>query len=182
MKSYAKILLALLLLLVAQQVSADPVRHHGGDDRTSIGLRIGWVGGPNGLTVRRSLGNGCAFEFVAGYSPKYARRTELPAYKKGNSFVGASFAPYFLVAEGDLGVALTADIGARLNYHHYRPIGIDDGVAKITPEVIGGFGMQVEFSEKVEVFGDVHLKYYNEPHGDYVAGIESGFGIRFAIN
>ena len=182
MKSYAKILLALLLLLSAQQVSADPGRHYGGYNRTAIGLRLGWVGGPNGLTVRRTFGNACAFEFVAGYSPKYARRSELPDYKKGNSFVGASFAPYFLIAEGDLGVALTADLGARLNYHHYRLMGTDDGIAKITPEVIGGLGMQVEFSESVELFGDIHLKYFNEPHGNYVAGIESGVGIRFAIN
>jgi hypothetical protein len=181
MKSCAKILLALLIVLLAQEVSANPRRHFG-YDRTSIGFRAGWVGAPNGFTMRRVVGNGTAFEFVAGYNGKYARRTEMPQYKKGNTFIGASFAPFFLLSEGNLGVALTGDLGARLNYHHYRYIGTDDGVAKITPEVLAGLGMQVEFSESVEIFADVHVKYFNEPHGDYVPGIESGLGIRFALH
>ncbi len=181
MKSYAKILLALLIVLVAQQVSANPRRHYS-YERTSIGFRAGWIGAPNGLTVRKVVGNAVAFEFVAGYNHKYGRHSDIPDIKKGNSFVGASFAPFFLVSEGNLGVAITADIGARLNYHHYRFISIPEWGPKITPEAIAGLGMQVEFSEKVELFADCHVKYFNEPHGNYVAGIESGLGIRFALN
>jgi hypothetical protein len=184
MKSYAKILLALMPILTSLSAYAGGNNGHyygGGDNHTSVGLRMGWIGAPNGVTVRRTFGNAAAFEFVAGYNGKYARRTELPALRKGNSFIGASFAPYFLMCEGNIGVALTADMGARLNYHHYRLAGIS-GAPKITPEVTLGAGMQVEFSERVELFADAHLKYFNEPHGYYVLGIESGAGLRIRLN
>jgi hypothetical protein len=181
MKSYAMPLIALMMISATTQLYAGPGRHYS-YDRTSIGFRAGWVGAPNGLTIRKVVGNGSAFEFVGGYNHKYARRTELPLLRKGNSFLGASYAPFFLVSEGNIGVALTADIGARLNFHHYRTWSNEQGVSKITPEAIGGLGMQVEFSEKVEIFADVHLKYFNEPHGSYVPGIESGMGIRFALH
>jgi hypothetical protein len=181
MKNYTFVLLA-LLLGSSLSLSAEPTRHWGGGNHTSIGVRAGWIGAPNGLTVRRVVGNGAAFEFVAGYNHKYARHSDLPLLKKGNTFVGASFAPYFLMSEGNLGVALTADLGARLNYHNYRYINNPEYGPKITPEVIGGIGIQVEFSEAVELFADVHVKYFNEPHNSYVPGIESGLGIRFVLN
>lgn len=180
MKSYAKVSLVLLMMLASLQSFAGP--RHRYYDRTSIGLRAGWIGAPNGITVRKVIGNNAAFEFVGGYSGKYGRRNDGPQIKKGNTFIGASFAPYFLVAEGNLGVALTLDFGARLNFHNYRTFNNEYGVSKITPEVIGGAGMQVEFSENVEVFADIHLKYFNEPHGFYVPGIESGCGIRIALH
>lgn len=183
MKNYVSLLLAIVLVSSSLDLHADPTRRYGGggDSHTSIGLRAGWIGAPNGLTVRRVVGPGLAFEFVAGYNMKYARHTELPTLKKGNSFVGVSFAPHFLMTEGNLGVALTLDMGARLNYHHYRYFAYPEYGPKITPELIGGGGIQVEFSETVEIFADVHLKYFNEPHGSYVAGIESGFGVRFVL-
>ncbi|MEY3441906.1 MAG: hypothetical protein RLZZ519_187 [Bacteroidota bacterium] len=181
MKNYTVVLL-MLLLCGSLSLSAEPTRYsRGGGNHTSVGLRAGWIGAPNGLTVRRVVGNGVAFEFVAGYNHKYARHTELPALKKGNSFAGASFAPFFLMSEGNLGVALTADIGARLNYHHYRYFNSPEYGPKITPEVIGGFGIQVEFSESVELFADLHVKYFNEPHNNYVPGIESGLGLRIVL-
>jgi hypothetical protein len=183
MKSYAKVLLALLPILTALPAFAGGNGHYGGgDNHTSVGVRLGWIGAPNGLSVRRTVGNAGAFEFVAGYNGKYARRTELPQLRKGNSFIGASFAPYFLVSEGNIGVALTADMGLRLNYHHYRLVGDGSGASKITAEAVLGAGMQVEFSERVELFADAHLKYFNEPHGFYVLGIESGAGLRIRLN
>ncbi len=181
MKNYSIVLCAFLLMVGTQNLHAEPTLSGGGDSHTSVGLRLGWIGAPNGLTVRRVVGNGVAFEFVAGYNHKYARRTELPTLKKGNTFIGASFAPHFLMSEGNLGVALTADIGARLNYHHYRYFNSPEFGPKITPEVIGGFGIQVEFSESVELFADLHVKYFNEPHNNYVPGIESGLGLRFVL-
>lgn len=176
-------MIAILLISVSTQMKADPTYSPYGQ-RTSLGIRLGWVGAPNGLSVRKVVGPGQAFEFVGGYNPKYGRRLDIAAIKKGNSFVGASYAPFILMSEGNLGVAILADIGMRMNYHHYRNIGqhVQGKGGKITPEAIGGLGMQIEFAEKVEIFGDIHLKYYNEPHGDYVAGIESGMGIRFALN
>jgi hypothetical protein len=179
-----KSILVLLVVLLVSSVSlhANPNRHWGGGNHTSIGFRAGWVGAPNGLTLRRTVGNAAAFEFIAGYNHKYARRSELPTMKKGNSFLGVSFAPYFLMSEGNLGVALTMDLGARLNYHHYRYFAYPEYGPKITPEVTGGLGMQLEFSETVEVFADVHVKYFNEPHGSYVPGVESGLGLRIVLN
>jgi hypothetical protein len=181
MKNYIRVLLVFLFVSSSISVFAGPTYHWGGGNHTSIGFRAGWIGAPNGLTVRRTVGSAAAFEFVAGYNNKYARRTELPTLKKGNSFVGVSFAPYFLMSEGNLGVALTADIGARLNYHHYRYFAYPEFGPKITPELTGGLGMQFEFNEAVEIFADVHLKYFNEPHGSYVPGVESGMGIRFVL-
>ncbi len=181
MENYTVVLL-MLLLCSALSLSAEPTRYsRGGGDHTSVGLRLGWVGAPNGLTVRRVVTNGVAFEFVAGYNQKYGRHADLPMLKKGNSFVGASFAPFFLMSEGNLGVALTADIGARLNYHHYRLISSREFGPKITPEVLGGIGIQIEFSESVELFADLHVKYFNEPHNNYVPGIESGLGFRIVL-
>lgn len=183
MKNYIKGLLALVLVATSVAAYAGPnYRYGGGGNHTSLGLRAGWIGGPNGITVRRTVGSAAAFEFIAGYSPKYARRTELPAIKKGNSFVGVSFAPYFLMSEGNLGVALTLDFGLRLNYHHYRYFEYPEWGPKITPEATVGAGIQMEFSERVELFADMHLKYFNDPHNTYVAGIESGMGIRFILN
>lgn len=181
MKCYVRPLLTLVLVSTSLLAFADPGRHYA-YDRTSLGIRLGWIGAPNGFTMRKVVGNNAAFEFVAGYNGKYARRSELPPLHKGNTFIGASFAPYFLVAEGSLGVALTADFGARLNYHHYRTWNNEFGVPKITPEILGGFGMQFEFNESVELFADMHVKYFSEPAGAYVPGIESGLGLRFALN
>lgn len=179
MKSYVTALLALMLVSTGI-LKAEPLRRQC-YYRTSLGLRLGWIGGPNGLTVRRVVGQASAFEFVAGYNGKYGRRADIPELKKGNSFIGASYAPFLLMSDGNIGVALVADMGFRLNYHHYRYIGAGNPGGKITPEVIGGLGMQIEFSEVVEVFGDIHLKYFNEPQGSYTAGMESGLGIRFAL-
>ena len=181
MKSYVTAIIAIVLMSITAQLHAAPTGHspYG---HTTVGMRLGWIGGPNGLTIRREIGNGHAFEFVGGYNAKYGRHADIPAIRKGNSFVGASYAPFFRMAEGNVGVSLLADIGMRLNYHHYRYIGTPNNGGKITPEATGGIGMQVEFSETVEVFADIHVKYFNEPHGDYVPGMDSGIGIRFAIN
>lgn len=181
MRNYVKVLPFLLLLLSSLSLNANPRNRYSVGNHTSLGFRAGWIGAPNGLTIRRTVGRSSAFEFVAGYNHKYARRTELPLLKKGNSFIGVSYSPFFLVAEGNLGVAILADIGARLNYHHYRYFNAPEFGPKITPEFIAGAGIQVEFSESVEVFADVHFKYFNEPHNNYVAGIESGAGIRFIL-
>lgn len=181
MKTIATAMIAVLLVSTSIQMKAAPSGHNYGG-RTSVGIRMGWIGAPNGLTVRHVVQDGHAFEFVGGYNSKYARHADIPEIKKGNSFVGASYAPYLLMSDGNVGFALLADIGMRMNYHHYRYIGRGNGGGKITPEAIGGLGVQVEFSEKVEVFADIHLKYFNEPHGDYVAGMDSGLGIRFALN
>lgn len=183
MKKSVKILLALMFISSSVALYAGPHSHRwGGGNHTAIGFRAGWIGAPNGLTVRTVVGNGLAFEFVAGYNQKYGRHADIPTIKKGNSFLSASIAPFFLMSEGNIGVALTADLGVRMNYHHYRYFQYPEWGPKITPEAIGGVGMQLEFSEAVELFGDIHLKYFNEPHNNYVAGIESGLGLRFVLN
>ena len=175
------IALGLLLLISSTEAQAGGHRHHGWS-KTSIGVRLGWNGGPNGLTVRRNFAPGQAFEFVAGYNSKYGGSADLPFLKAGNSFIGVSYAPFFLLSEGNVGVALVGDVGVRGNYHHYRYFNRPDWGVKITPEVIAGGGIQIEFSEKVELFADIHLKYFSDPHNYYVPGMESGAGIRVAIN
>jgi|GEM_PF-2826719 len=171
--------LSMVMILHTDAFAGSP---YGGWGRTSLGVRLGWSGGPNGMTLRRDMGNGSAFEFVAGYNAKVGRNAEnLPAHKKGNSFVGASYAPYLLMSEGNLGVALTADLGARLRYHHYRPIANPNAGWKITPDAIAGVGMQIEFSESVEIFADIHVNYYNRIDNVYQAGVESGLGLRLTL-
>ncbi len=170
-----------MVTMMNTQVKAGP--GYGGSGGSSLGIRLGWSGAPNGLTLRRDAGSGHAFEFVLGYNGKVGRTTEsLPPLKKGNSFLGASYSPYFLMTEGNLGVALTADLGARLRYHHYRPIAAEGAGMKITPDLIAGLGMQLEFSESVELFADIHITYYNRYDNIYVPGVESGLGLRIAIN
>jgi hypothetical protein len=181
MKSYIHLLALVLLLSATTELYAGP-RHRFSDSRTSVGLRLGWVGGPNGLSVRQVVAPGHAFEFVAGYSPKYGRRLDVPDIKKGNTFLSASYSPYFLVSEGNLGVSIYGDVGLRMNYHHYRYFEYKEWGPKLTPEVIGGIGMQIEFSERVELYGDLHVKYFNAPGNVYMAGIESGAGLRVALN
>lgn len=178
-KGWIVLCVSMVMLLHTDAFAGSP---HGGWERTSLGVRLGWSGGPNGMTLRKDMGNGNAFEFVAGYNAKVGRNADnLPAHKKGNSFVGASYAPYFLMTEGNLGVAFTADIGARLRYHHYRPIVNSNAGWKITPDAIAGLGMQVEFSETVEIFADVHVNYYNRINNVYVPGVESGLGFRITL-
>lgn len=156
---------------------------YGGPGGSSLGIRLGWSGAPNGFTLRKDAGSGHAFEFVLGYNGKVGRTNEgLPPLKKGNTFLGASYAPYFLMSEGNLGVALFADFGARLRYHHYRPIGVEGVGMKITPDLLAGLGIQVEFSESVEIFADLHINYYNRYDNIYVPGVESGLGFRIALN
>lgn len=183
MKNYTAFTFACILLSFASldQVQARPW-NAGGWSKTSVGVRLGWNGGPNGLTIRRNFAPGQAFEFVAGYNHKYGGRSEAPFLKAGNSFIGVSYAPFLLVADGNIGVALVGDVGVRGNYHHYRYFSRPDWGVKITPEVIAGGGLQVEFSEKVEVFADLHLKYFSDPHNYFVPGMESGFGVRVALN
>ena len=154
-----------------------------GSGGTSLGIRLGWSGAPNGITLRHNAGSGHAFEFVLGYNAKVGRTTEsLTPLQKGNSFLGASYAPYFLMVEGNLGVALTADLGARLRYHHYRPIAAEGAGMKITPDLLAGLGIQLEFSESVELFADLHVNYYNRYDNIYVPGVESGLGLRIMLN
>lgn len=172
---------AFLTLLGISELEAGPT--YGGWQKTSVGVRLGWSGAPNGLSVRRNFLPGQAFELVAGYNGKVGRHAEnLPGYRKGNSFVGASYAPCIEMGNGGLEVAFNADLGARLRYHHYRSFRFDDTGWKITPDFIAGLGMQVEFSEKVQVFADLHVNYFNRNDNVYVPGVESGMGFRVVLN
>ncbi|MEM6272994.1 MAG: hypothetical protein AAF998_26510 [Bacteroidota bacterium] len=183
MKNYVVAVAAavILLCLSVQESQAEPYRY-GGWKRTSVGVRFGWNGGPNGLTIRRTFAPGQAFEVVAGYNPKYGGGEDLPFLRGGNSFLGISYAPHLLMSNGNVGVALVGNVGVRANYHHYRYFNRPQWGPKITPEVIAGGGLQVEFSEKVELFADLHLKYFSSPYNAYTAGMESGAGIRFTLN
>ncbi len=170
-----------MVMMIHNTAHAGPGYRGGGG--TSLGIRLGWSGAPNGLTLRQDVGSGHAFEFVLGYNGKVGRNLEgVSPLKKGNTFLGASYAPYILMAEGNLGVAILADFGARLRYHHYRPIAAEGVGMKITPDLIAGLGMQLEFSDNVELFADIHLNYYNRHDNIYVPGVESGLGLRISLN
>lgn len=181
MKKTVVAITALLTLVLCFDASLYAGPTYGGWGRTSVGVRFGWNGGPNGLTLRREFASGHAFEALAGYNGKHARHADIPALRKGNSFIGVSYAP-FLRPQGDYGVALNADFGARLNYHHYRIIGYPGGGWKITPEVTAGLGIQVDLAETIEVFADLHVKYFSDPHNYYLIGMESGLGVRVVLN
>ena len=175
--------LTLIVLCLPENLHAGPTKRYGGFTKTSLGVRLGWNGGPNGLTLRRVFAPGHAFEAVAGYNNKSGRHAdEWPAHKKGNTFLGISYAPFLLTEQNNLGLAITGDIGTRLNYHHYRFFSHPEWGSKITADVYAGIGLQVEFSEAVEVFADLHIKYFSDPHNAFVPGMESGLGVRVVLN
>jgi len=167
----------MVLALMALTVPAQAAGPGGGWTSTAVGIRLGWSGAPNGLTIRQEVGPGQAFEFVAGYNGKVGRTQNLPFAQRGNSFIGASYAPYLRLA----GISLNADFGARARLHHYRSWRSDGGGAKITPDLIAGGGIQVELGRSVQLFADLHLVYYNRYDNVYAPATESGLGIRFLI-
>lgn len=172
--------LLLIALGIWGSVEAGPT--YGGYSRKSIGLRLGWSGAPNGLTFRHVVAPNHAFEFVAGYNGKVGRTADLPFIRKGNTFVSASYAPFFKLGDDYFAVLIYADAGARLRNHHYRRMTVRGEGWKITPEVFAGLGMQIEFTASVEIFADLHINYYNRYDNLYVPGVESGLGIRFVLN
>ena len=181
-RSRSRLVIALILTSLAGNLLAGPTYKHGSWKKTSLGIRLGWSGGPNGLSLRKQVLPGQAFEMTLGYNGKAARHADIPAIRKGCSFLGASYSPSVSMAEGNLQVDMYADFGARMRYHHYRRLSFGSGAWKVTPDLIAGAGMQVEFSESVQVFGDIHLNYYNRSDNVYVPGVESGVGIRLVVN
>lgn len=163
--------------LLFQSAFAGPGRRKSKYRKQSVGVRLGWSGAPNGLTYRTVVAPGQAFEFTAGYNSKMGRRLDVGFAKKGNSFIGASYAPFLFGGNGQMGFGVNADFGLRARIHHYRTFSDN----KITPDLLAGIGVQLEISEKVEVFADCHLKYYNHYSNYYRSGIESGAGMRILL-
>lgn len=155
--------------------------HAGGYDQPlSVGVRLGWSGGPVGLTLRKVVGNHSAFEFVAGYNIKEGRQTNLPFYKQGNTLLGVAYQPFAIACENAVGVGFFANFGVRARYHNYRQAE-NPNTVKITPDLFTGGGIQLEFGEAVELFADLNMKYYQKLNGFFVWGMESGLGLRVRI-
>lgn len=149
----------------------------------SLGIRLGWSGGPNGLTYRNVFAYSQAFELVAGYNGKEARTSEEPWYKKGNTFLGITYAPFLYLSNGGgTAFVIHANLGTRVRYHNYRSWGSGTGNPVITPDLFAGGGVQLEFGDAVELFADLNMKYYNQSRNGYIMGLESGLGLRFALN
>lgn len=183
MGSFTHRLLSLFafLFLVSATVFAGPTKYgRSGYGSTSVGIRLGWVGAPNGFSYRKSVAPGHAFEFVAGYNPKYGRHSSADFFHKGNTFLSLSYAPNLTMSENNLAVGIYGDFGVRMNLHHYRFSELNTAPV-ITPDLFAGLGIQIEFMEAVEVFGDMHVKYYSTPGNYFTPGVESGLGIRFRI-
>lgn len=184
MESTARLRIAALVLLIAGCMSsglmAGPT--YGGYAKKSIGIRLGWSGAPNGFSFRNVVAPNHAFEFVFGYNGKVGRTVDIPWIRKGNTFVSASYAPFFQLGDEYFSALILLDVGARMRYHHYRRLNVKREGWKITPEVFAGVGMQVEFTNSVEVFADLHVNLYNRADNQYVFGVESGLGIRFVLN
>lgn len=158
---------------------------HAGGDRPggrSLGIRLGWSGGPNGLTYRKVFAYSQAFELVAGYNGKEARTADADWYKKGNTFLGITYAPFLYMGDGGTAFVIHANLGTRLRYHNYRNWGSGLNAPKVTPDVFAGGGVQLEFGDAVELFADLNMKYYNQSRNGYIMGLESGVGVRFALN
>ncbi|MCB9230741.1 MAG: hypothetical protein H6581_03720 [Bacteroidia bacterium] len=149
---------------------------------TTLGIRAGWSGGLNGITLRKSVGMGYSgIEFAVGYSPKEGRRSSLPALQKGNILLSMRYQPMFMMEDYNLGVGFYGSFGLTARIHNSRPLGSERG-SFLTPDLLAGGGMQVEFNDNVEIFADVHLKYYNSFSNVYALSYESGLGIRFRVN
>lgn len=171
-------LVTLLLVLPGSLLATPRPRSYGVN---SFGVRLGWVGAPNGLTFRRTFGNQ-SFEILAGYNPKFGRHAEIPTMRKGNSFLGISYQPQFVMSDGgSVAVGIYADMGVRLNYHHYRYISNPAAGPKISPDVTAGLGMMLDINESVQLFADMKVKYFNNPGNFYAPGVESGAGLRVTL-
>jgi hypothetical protein len=169
-------LVTLLLLLPGSLLATPRPRSYGVN---SLGVRLGWIGAPNGVTFRRTFADGQSFELLAGYNMKYGRHAEIPTARKGNSFIGISYQPQFTMSDGgSVTIGLYADLGARLNYHHYRYISNPAAGPKVSPDVSAGVGMILEINESVQIFADMKVKYFNSPGNFYAPGVESGAGLR----
>lgn len=151
--------------------------------QSSLGLRLGWSGGPNGLSYRRVFAPSQAFEFVAGYNMKEGRTLDIPTYRKGNTFAEFRYAPFTMKYGNNVGVGFNLDLGARLRYHNYRKFksSYSAEAKKITPEMILGGGMLIEVNDRVQFFGDMHVRYYNRISNAWAWAMESGAGIRFVL-
>lgn len=169
-----------IFAIVVFSLLTHPLLAGGYDLPLSVGFRAGWSGAPNGLSLRKVVGEHSAFEFVAGYNIKEGRQTNLPFHKQGNTMLGVAYQPFVMACENNLGVGFFANLGVRARYHNYR-LAENPNTSKITPDFFTGGGMQVELGEAVELFADLNMKYYQKLNGYFVWGMESGLGLRVRI-
>lgn len=176
----------ILLILVSVSVagfSRGPSRGYSSGIGSSIGVRAGWSGGPTGISFRRAFARGQAFEINAGYNPKEGRYAGLKFPKVGNSMIDFRYQPFTYAADGNVGFAIYGTIGGRARIHHYRILNESSANNMVvSPDFLGGAGCQFEFNDHVEVFADLSAKYFNKKSGEWVWGIESGFGLRVKLN
>jgi hypothetical protein len=151
-----------------------------GQPEYAVGFRAGWVGGPNGATVRMTLGPINAFEFVAGINNKAMRRSQFHnGIYQFDTYLGASYQPSFMIGEEDLSVGFYGNVGPRLRIHNYR---FHYGEARpITPDLIAGLGMLLT-TRSIQAFADIHVKYTDPSNYNYAWGLESGLGLRINLN
>ena len=179
----ATVLLLVLVFLSGLLFAAGPRRGSSSGIGTSVGVRVGWSGGPTGITYRRVFAKGNAFEINAGYNAKEGRHSGLKFPKVGNTMIDMRYQPFTYACDGDVGFAIYGSIGGRARIHNYRFLNeASPNTAVITPDFIGGGGVQFEFNDAVEIFADLNANYINKKSGDWVWGMESGFGIRVKIN
>lgn len=173
--------LAMFVMAVAMSnVIAGPGKYHRGGPQTSVGFRAGWSGGPNGLTVHTQLDEVNAFEFIAGVNNKEMRRSVYYGpLGKCDSFLGVSYQPSFMAGDEDLMVGFYLDMGLRARIHNYRLESGSTGLA-VTPDAIGGAGFRLDAGH-VQLFADLHVKYYNKANNTYAPGMESGLGFRIKL-
>lgn len=178
-------LIALVLILFLPQISRagenGPTRKS--FSGSTLGLRLGWSGGLNGITYRIGInGSDSGFELTFGYSPKEGRSSGLPVHKRGNLLFSARYQPMFLMTGNNLEVGFFGSLGLSARAHLYRPFGHSSRGLYLTPDLLGGGGFHIQFNDGMQIFADIHLKYYNRFTNQYQMSYESGIGIRFRIN
>lgn len=140
-----------------------------------IGFRVGFDGGPNGLTIL--IKN--KFEIVAGYSNKDITATA--GYDKGDIMTGTYF-QYRFILFGKEDVSYYPSVGLRARAHLNRPH--PPGLSfTFSPDFLVGFGFTINpnFSP-IDIFADLHFLAERE-HNEitYKFGFETGAGIRIRI-
>ena len=179
---------ATVLLLIFCSVSLSifgrgPGKGYSSGIGSSIGVRAGWSGGPTGISFRRAFAPGQAFELNAGYNPKEGRHSGLTFPRVGNTMVDFRYQPYTYACDGNVGFLIYGSVGGRARIHNYRLINESNTRGMVvTPDFLGGAGCQFEFNDTVEIFADLSAKYHNKKSGEWVWGLESGFGLRVKLN
>jgi len=152
----------------------------------SLGLRVGYDGGANGITYARALGDHLGMECSVGYNDKQGRRLEVPYTQKGNTMLNLNLTPYLNKRLPHTAAVIYGNIGLGARFHHYRMTPADPETkalrgSPVTIDKRAGVGLLVTPVSFLEAFLEINVKHYNTVQNYGAFGTESGIGIRIAM-